>query len=118
MKYIQRVINYLNERLFNLFMFNACKLFIPILYPTYPNDKTYSFEQWLDRLCDKFQVPNDECDKCQTNVLKWLKPCGRQYPRSFYGWHGTMETLFLWGQQISLDCIGYNRKYSQFLLAL
>jgi hypothetical protein len=90
MKYVQRVINYLNERLFNLFMFNACILFIPILYPTYPNDKTCSIEQWLNRLCGKFQVPNDECDKYQMNVLKWLKPCGRQYPRSFYGWHGTM----------------------------
>jgi hypothetical protein len=62
--------------------------------------------------------PHDECDIYQMNVLKWFKPCGRQYPRSFYGWHGTMETLLLCGQQIRLDCIGYNRKYSQFLLAL
>jgi hypothetical protein len=67
MKYVQRVINYLNERLFNLFMFNACKLFIPILYPTYPNDKTCSIEQWLDKLCGKFQVP-----MMNVTYIKWM----------------------------------------------
>jgi hypothetical protein len=87
------------------------KLFIRILYLTYPNDKTCSIEQWLDRLCGKFQVPNDECDKFQTNVLKWLKPCGKTTPKKFswVAWNYGNTTLS--GQQISLDCMGYNRKY-------
>ena len=57
-KYVQRVIGSLNERFPDLHLFNACKLFNPILYPTDDEERTIHTEQWLERLCDKFGISN------------------------------------------------------------
>src|ERR1700738_4005700 len=64
-KYVQRVVDALNNKFPDLGIFNACKLFSPNLYPAYDDERTRITEEWLERLFVKFQTSEEEQDRCR-----------------------------------------------------
>jgi hypothetical protein len=67
-------------------MLNACKLFNPILYLINLDDcAPFQLNNWLDNLYDKFQVLNDECNRCRGECFKMVETI----------WE-TISNKFLW----------------------
>ena len=61
-EYVQHVVDALNERFPDIGVFNACKLFSPKLYLANDDERSRITKEWLERLLQKFQVPDQERD--------------------------------------------------------
>ena len=93
-KYVQRVVDALNNKFPDLGIFNACKLFSPNLYPANDDERTHITEEWLERLFVKFQTSEEEQDRCRGECLEMVETMREMIPNKslFEAWEFACTT--------------------------
>lgn len=72
-RYVQKIVDALNDCFLNLHTFNVAKLFSPIHYPINEIEKTSVSNLWLENLLDIFVTIENECVLYQAKCVNFLK---------------------------------------------
>jgi hypothetical protein len=101
-KYVQRVVDALNNVCPNLGIFNACKLFSPNLYLANDDERTCITEEWLERLFVKLQTFEEEQDWCRGKCLEMVETVREMIPNKLYLKLGSLQVPLHSGQSIGM----------------